>query len=63
MAEGEGMKIYIPDSIYMDCAHMHMIEELVEAVPDNDRGQLLDAARKAEDMEEFYVARWLRDWI
>lgn len=57
------MKIYIPDSIYVDCAHMHMIEELVESVPDNDRGQLLDAARKAEDMEEFYVVRWLRDWI
>ena len=57
------MKIYIPDSVYVDCAHMHLVEELVAAVPDDDRGQLREAARKVEEMEEFYVARWLRDWI
>ena len=57
------MKIYIPDSIYMDCAHMHMVEELVDAVPDNDRRRLAEVALECERLEEFYVARWLRDWI
>lgn len=29
----------------------------------SNKEELLNAARKAEDMEEFCVARWLRDWI